>query len=196
MLPENIIFFAVFLNLIGAVLYIKSIAKGHTKPNLASWIPWVLAPFIAVFFQLKAGAGLSVLPIFMAGLGSLAIVITAALTKNALWKLRTLDICCLLLSIAAIVLYILTHNLDISIIFAILSDGLAYVPSYVKAWKFPDTESTTAYSWPILANIVGLLVIKDWHFTIYSFGLYLVVCDIAMITIIHRKKLFPVESKS
>jgi len=190
MLPEYIIFVAILFNLIGCVFYVKSVIKGDTKPNLASWIPWVLAPFIAVFFQLEAGAGLSVLPVLMAGLGSLTIVITAALTKNALWKLRTFDIFCLSFSIIAIALYVLTHNLEISIIFAILSDGLAYVPSYVKTWKFPKTESSAAYSWPIIANIIGLLVIKEWSFTIYSFGMYLIVCDIAMITIIYRKKIF------
>jgi hypothetical protein len=82
MLPEYIIFFAIFLNLIGQVFYIKSILKGEARPNLVTWFIWMLAPFIGVFFQLKAGAGLSILPIFMAGFGPLIIIIAALLKRN------------------------------------------------------------------------------------------------------------------
>ncbi len=190
MIPEYIIFFAISLNLLGHILYIKSILGGHTKPNLASWIPWVLAPFIGVFFQLKAGAGLSVLPIFMAGFGSLIILIAAIVTKNALWKITAFDIYCGVLSIFALIFYILTHNLAISIIFAILSDALAFIPTYKKAWQFPESESVAAYSWTVLSNIVGLLIIKKHSFTIYSFGVYFIIANILMVFILYRKKIF------
>ena len=94
MLPENIIFIAVFLNLIGQFLYIKSILRGHAKPNLVSWGIWMFAPFIGFFFQLKAGAGLSSVPIFMAGFGPLVIVAVALLTKNGVWKITSFDLLC------------------------------------------------------------------------------------------------------
>lgn len=192
MLSENIIFFAVLLNLFGSILYIKSIIRGHAKPNLVSWFIWMLAPFIGVFFQLKAGAGLSVLPVFMAGFGPLIIIIATLLTRNAIWKISTLDIACGVLAVLALIVFIITHNLGISILFAILSDGLAYIPTYVKSWKFPKSESVHAYSWAILANIVGLLIIKDWSFTIYSFGIYLIFMNVLMVLILYRKKVLKV----
>lgn len=190
MIPENIIFLAISLNLIGHILYIRSIVHGHAKPNVISWSIWMIAPFIGVFFQLKAGAGLSVLPVFMAGFGPLIIMIAAVLTKNALWKINIFDMICGFFSLIALVLYIFTHNLAASILFAILSDFLAFIPTYIKGWKFPGSESSHAYSWAILSNIVGLLIIKNWSFTIYSFGLYLVLANIAMILILFRKKIF------
>jgi len=196
MLPENIIFVAVFLNLIGQLLYIKSITKGHAKPNLVSWSIWMLAPFIAVFFQLKAGAGLSVLPVFMAGFGPLIIITAALITKNALWKINSFDLICGVFSLTALLLYILTHNLGISIFFAILSDALAFIPTFVKSWKYPESESVAGYSWCVISNTIGLLIIKDWSFTIYSFGVYLVVFNIAEVIILYRNKIFkkPISS--
>src|SRR3989344_7735620 len=128
MLPEKIIFLGVFINLIGQLFYIKSIIKGHTKPNLVSWFILMLAPFFGVFFQLKAGAGLSVLPVFMAGFGPLIIIIAAILNKNAYWKLTAFDIYCGILALLALIFYIFTHNLGISILFAVLSDALASIP--------------------------------------------------------------------
>jgi len=190
MLPENIIYIVIFLELIGHIFYIKSIVQGHTKPNLVSWFIWMLAPFIGVFLQLKAGAGLSVLPIFMAGFGSLIIIIAAVLTKNAFWKINIFDIYCGLLSTLALIFYVFTHNLSISIIFAILSDALAFIPTYKKAYKFPETEYHSTYSLPILANIIGLLIIKKQSFTIYSFGVYFIISNLIMIIILYRKKIF------
>lgn len=189
MLPEYIIFFAISLNLIGHIFYIKSIVKGNTKPNLASWIPWMLAPFIGVFFQLKAGAGLSVLPVFMAGFGPLIIISAALITKNALWKLNKFDIVCGIISLSALLLYIFTHNLEISIIFVILSDSLAFIPTFIKSWKSPESESHFAYSLAIISNIVGLLIIKDWSFTIYSFGIELIILNTALVVVLYRKKI-------
>jgi hypothetical protein len=189
MLPEKIIYFAISLNLLGQILYIRSIVKGHAKPNLVSWGIWMLAPFIAVFFQIKAGVGLSALPVFMAGFGPLIIITAALLTKNALWKINSFDLVCGAFSIFALFLYILTQNLSVSIFFAILSDGLAFIPTYIKSWKYPESESVAGYSFCIVSNTIGLLIIKDWSFTIYSFGLYLIIANIIQVFILYRKKL-------
>lgn len=191
MFPENIIYIGVFLNLIGQVIYLKGIVKGKTKPNLISWFIWMAAPFIGVFFQLKAGAGLSVLPIFMGGFGPLLVIIFASFIKNAYWKITTFDIMCGIFSVVALVLYVLTHNLAISITFAILADGLAAVPTLIKSWKFPETETGSIYFFGIISNIFGLLIIKEWTFSIASFGIYLIALNILILFALYRKVILP-----
>jgi len=194
MLPENIIFVGVIVGLISTSIYIKDIYYGTTRPNLVSWILWLLGPFIGVFFQLKAGAGLSVLPVFMAGFGPLLVVVFSLFKKNSYWKLTTFDVICGVFSVLALVLYVLTHNLALSIIFAILSDLLAFIPTYIKGWKFPETETSIVYITGIFNNVLGLLIIKDWSFTIYSFGLYLIIANIVMVYFLYRKKIFNISN--
>ena len=190
MLPEKIIFFTTLLSFVGYTFYIKNIIRGHTKPNLVSWFIWMLPPFIGVFFQLKAGAGLSILPVFMAGFGPLIIIMAVLLTKNAIWKISTFDIYCGIFALLALVIYIFTRNLGISILFAIASDALAFIPTYIKTWRFPESESVHGYFWTMLSNIVALLIIKNWTFTIYSFSMYLVIANVIMLCILYRKKIF------
>lgn len=190
MLSENIIYFAISFNFIGHVLYVLSIIKGHTKPNLISWFFWMLAPFIGVFFQIKAGAGLSALPIFIAGFGSLMVIVSATVSKNGFWRITTFDIYCGLFSALALMFYIFTHNLGISILFAILSDALAAVPTIIKSWNFPETENWAPYLLPIISNTAGLLIIKNWTFSIYSFGVYFIILDMIIVFAIYRKKIF------
>ena len=190
MLPENIIYITVLFNLIGSFFYIKDIFYGKTKPNLVSWVLWMLAPFIGVFFQIKAGAGLSVIPVFMAGFIPLIVIIVSLWHKNAYWKITKLDVFCGLLALTALVFYVLTHNLGISILFAILSDGLAAIPTLIKSWKFPETETAAVYAVSIFTNILALFIIKNWIFSIYSFNIYLILINIAIVFCIYRKKIF------
>ncbi|HTE49000.1 MAG TPA: hypothetical protein VK675_03780 [Candidatus Paceibacterota bacterium] len=193
MLPENIIYVGVVVGLISTFFYIKNIFFGTTRPNLVSWVLWLLGPFLGVFFQLRAGAGLSVLPVFMAGFGPLLVVVFSIFRKNSYWKLSTFDVICGVFSMLALVLYALTHNLAISIIFAILSDLLAFIPTYIKGWKFPESETSSVYLTGIFNNVLGLLIIKDWSFTIYSFGVYLIIANIVMVCFLYRRKIFKIE---
>lgn len=190
MLPSNIIYITVFVSLVAFFFYFKNIIYGQTKPNLVSWFIWMLAPFIGVFFQLKAGAGLAALPVFLAGAGSLFVIIFSLLKKNGYWKLTKQDIICGILSLTALIFYIYTHNLSISILFAILSDGLAFIPTFIKSWKFPETETNSVYFADIFNNVLGLLIIKNWSFTIYSFLVYLALFNAIEIIILYRKKIF------
>ncbi|MBI3888761.1 hypothetical protein HY311_03125 [Candidatus Nomurabacteria bacterium] len=194
MLPENIIYITILISLVGYFFYFKDIFYGTTRPNLVSWFLWMLAPFIGVFFQIKAGAGLSALPVFMAGFGPLVVIVVSLFRKSSIWKATKLDIACGVLALLALVFYVATHNLGISILFAILSDGLAFIPTYIKGWKSPDTETSTVYFTGIFNNILALLIIKNWIFSIYSFSVYLVVSNIIMIFILYRKKFFKTKT--
>jgi len=190
MFPEKIIFVGVLINFVCTIWYIRGIFYSGTKPNLVSWFIWTLAPFIGVFLQLKAGAGLSTLSVFMAGFGPLLVLLFSIFNRNAYWKITRFDVICGLISLLALVLYIFTHKLGISILFAIASDGLAAIPTIKKSWNFPETETSTIYFAGLISNILSLLVIKSWIFSIYSFSVYLIIINIIIIFTIYRKRIF------
>ncbi|MCX6751770.1 MAG: hypothetical protein NT161_03355 [Candidatus Nomurabacteria bacterium] len=188
MLPEKIIIIAVMVSFVGDFIYLRSMYLGHAKPNLVSWFIWMLAPFLGVYFQLKAGAGFSVFPVFAAGFCPLLVIIYSLILKNGYWKITLFDLVCGILALLALVLYVFTHSLEISILFVILSDGLAAIPTIVKSWKFPETENAYLYLLGIFNNIIGLLIIKEWSFSIYSLGIYFIVINsIISFTILHKK---------
>lgn len=189
MLPEYIIYVSIPAYFIAYFLYIKDIFHGKTRPNLVSWSLWTLAPFIGVFLQIKAGANLAWIPLFTAGFGPLVVVIFSIFRKNSIWKINIFDVICGIFSILALVLYLLTHNLSASILFAILSDFFAFVPTFIKGWKSPETETSSVYYISIFSNILALLIIKNWIFPIYSFSVYLILANIVMMAIMYRKKI-------
>src|SRR3989344_2454997 len=188
MLPEQLGYIAIATSLIGASFYIRDIFVGKTKPNFVSWFFWMLAPFIGTCLQLKAGAGLSVLPVFMAGFIPFLVLVASVLKRNAYWKITFFDVACGIFAFVALILWILTQNTALSILFAILADALASVPTLVKAYKFPETETSSVYITGIFNNLLGLLVIKNWNFSVYSFGVWFILLNIVLVYFIHRKK--------
>jgi hypothetical protein len=196
MLPENIIYIGVVINLVFTVWYIKTIFKDGTRPNPISWFVWTLAPFVGVFLQLKSGAGLSVLGTFMSGFGPFLVLVFSLFRKDAFWKINKFDVICGLTALFSIVLYIITNNLGISILFAILADLLAYLPTMIKTYKFPKTESASIYMGGIITNSLALLIIKDWSLAVYAFSVYLVLANLIEVALIYKKyfKKFKINS--
>jgi len=125
----------------------------------------------------------------MAGFTSLVVIIVSVLKKNGYWKINSFDVVCGIISLFALILYVFTHNLSISILFAIISDGLAYIPTIRKSWNFPESETGLMYTTGIVSNIIGLLTIKMWTFPIYSFGIYIVLFNSMVVFSIYRKKI-------
>ncbi|MFA6386454.1 MAG: hypothetical protein WCW04_01660 [Candidatus Paceibacterota bacterium] len=193
MLPEQIVYIGVLISLTLTFFYIRTIIYGNTRPSLISWSIWALAPLIAVFLQIKAGAGLSFLSSFMSGFGPLLVVIFALIYKKGFWEITKLDIVCGILALISLAIYMITSKLGISILFAILSDGLAAIPTIRKSWKFPESESFITYTAGIISNTLALLVIKNWVFSIYSFSVYLITMNIIIIFSIYHKKIFKVK---
>jgi hypothetical protein len=194
MLPEQFGYLIIFSTVIGYYFYFKDMFFGGTKPNLVSWFIWMLAPLIGFYFQIKAGAGMSSLPVFMAGFGPLLVLIFSIFRKNGYWKLTTFDLICGFFALLALVIYIFTKNLGISILFAIISDGLACFPTIIKSWEFPHTETGILYFTGITNNIIGLLIIKEWTFPIYSFGIYFILANLAIFFAIYHKKIFKTKT--
>ncbi|HEY4513625.1 MAG TPA: hypothetical protein VJH06_03895 [Candidatus Paceibacterota bacterium] len=190
MIPEQFAYIAIITSLAGASFYIRDIFLGKTRPNFVSWFMWMLAPFVGVFLQIQAGAGfIYTLPVFMAGFVPFLVLIAALIKKNAYWKITFFDIACGIFSILALFLWISTKNTTLSVIFAILADGLAVVPTLVKSWKAPETETGITYLSGIINNTIGLFIINSWVFSIYSLYIYFIIANLSIVLCIYRKKI-------
>lgn len=190
MIPEYFNYLTIITGLFASGFYIRDTLKGETKPNRISWSLWAISALIGAFFQVKAGAGLSALPVFMAGFGPFLVVCASFVNKNAYWRVSKLDVYCGILALISLCVYIGFHNVGLAILFAILTDALAGIPTLVKSWKFPETETSSTFLIGAGNAIIGLLTIKEWVFPIYSFGAYLLIANTLLVLAIYRKKIF------
>lgn len=173
MIDERFVFLAVVFNLTGGLSYLISTLKGESKPNKVTWFLWGLAPMIAFVAQLKQGVGLVSLMTFTVGFSPILIFFASFLNKKAAWKITKFDLICGALSLLGLILWAYTRVGNWAILFSILSDGLAGVPTIVKAYKLPETENYHAYFFAWMGAIITLLTIKSWDFAHAGFALYI-----------------------
>jgi hypothetical protein len=190
---EYLVIIAAVASLLASFVYIRTMFVGGTKPNRISWLMWAIAPSIATAAALSNGVGWAVLPVFMAGFSPFLIFITSFFAKKAYWKLSTFDYACGTLSAIALIMWWLTKDPNVAIVFAIASDALAAIPTLTKAWTNPETESV----WPFIIGVFGaassLAVATLWIFSEYAFPSYLIIVNIIVLLALYNKKPNPTD---
>jgi hypothetical protein len=186
---QYIVFIGAIVQLAGIIPYIKETLKGNTKPNRITWLMWSIAPLIATFAAISSGVGWSVLPVFMSGFAPLLVFIASFLNKNSYWKLASFDYLCGLCSVLALILWGITKEPTIAIVFSIASDGFAAIPTLIKSWKHPETETGSAYTTGAFNAFTSFFAIKAWNFSSYAFPVYLVIINTFLIFSVYRTKL-------
>ncbi len=142
---QYIVILSVFLQLFGIFFYIKDTLCGLTKPNRITWFMWGLTSMIGVAAALSDGVRWAVLPIFIGGLVSWMVFLASFVNPHAYWKLNTFDYLCGVFSFLAIILWYITKEPTVAIILSIVSDFFATLPTFIKTWKYPETEQISAY---------------------------------------------------
>ena len=184
MIDKNFVIFGALLNLIGSSTYAYATLRGRTKPNRVTWFLWALAPLIAFSASVKAGVGLPALMTFMVGFGPLLIFLSSFVNRKAFWQITKLDICCGIISVLALMLWLVTGSGFIAILFSIIADLIAGIPTLIKAYKNPETESYTVFLFASISAVITLLAIDKWEFSYYAFPLYiLAICSILFVLI-------------
>jgi len=81
-------------------------------------------------------------------------------------------------------MYILFRYEYIAIFFSIIADGLAALPTIVKAYRYPCSE----IAWPWIATVLGviltLLTISKFTFANCGFILYILIVNTLIFTLI------------
>lgn len=182
-----LVILSVAISLSGAVAYIRDMFKGKSKPNLVTWGLWAFAPLIATGAALSANAdGWSTVRIFMSGFGPLLIFIAAFLTAQSYWKLTTFDYLCGLFSLVALGAWLIADSPIAAILFAAIADLLATVPTVVKAWKFPETETLYTYFVGIFTASIVIPAIPIWNIENAAFQVYLLIANVTLFFVVLR----------
>ena len=179
MINENWIYLGTAIGAAGAAVYLRDTLRGTTQPNRVTWLLWAVAPLLAAAVALNGGAGLRALPTFMVGFMPLRIFIASFHNDAAVWKVRRMDYACGAVSVIGTVVWLVTRNGVLAISAAIAADFLAGVPTLMKSWTHPQTETVHSYIGALISMVVLLLTVDHWTFDVVAFPLF-VACTAAV----------------
>lgn len=186
---ENIVFLGAAINLAGSSLYIKGTLQGKVKPNRVSFLLWGVAPLIGGAAALSSGVQLAVIPVLFAGIIPLLIFAASFVNKKAYWKLESFDYICGLFSVLALILWAITKEPITAIIFAVIGDGFAAIPTIKKAWNHPETEMAIAFVASLVSQFTVFFAMQSFSFSELAFPIYLITANSIIIFAIYRKRI-------
>lgn len=185
MLNPNFAILGALIAIFGCASYAWDTLKGNNKPNRVGWSLWALAPLIAFTAELTQGVKLQQsLITFSAGFGPMLVLLASFADKKAYWKIKPFDWYCAALSLTALLLWWITGKGEIAIIFSICADLLACIPTVLKSYTDPETESPMAFVAGTIGVIISLLTVQHWMFANYAFPVYLLIANASIAGII------------
>ena len=173
MLSENFIWVALLINFFGTIIYLLGTLKGKVKPNKVTWLLWAINPLIAFAAEIHQQVGIQSWLTFSIGFGPLLIFLASFVNKKAYWKITKADIICGLFSILGLSLWYLTRVGNLVIVFSIIADAFAALPTLYKAYHHPKTENFWSFLTASISGGITIFTIRYWNFETYAFPIYI-----------------------
>lgn len=156
--------------------YLKSILKRETKPNIVTWTLWTCLQLIALMAQFSHGASWSVIWL-VATTFNTSLVVILCLLGYGYGKIGRVEKVCFFLCVVAVGFWQLTAAAALAIGFSILADVISAVPTLVKTWKEPETETPFPWFMVSFAALLGAFSTTIFNFENLAFSIYLTILN-------------------
>ncbi len=173
MISVNWVYVGSAIAALGTAVYLRDTLRGTTKPNRVTWLLWAVAPLLATVVELDEGVGLRALPTFMIGFMPLLVFVASFHNPESVWRIRRIDYACGAMSVVGTVVWLVTRNGVLGISAAIAADFLAGIPTLMKSWTHPETETVHSYLGAVISMVIVLLTIDQWTFEVAAFPLFI-----------------------
>ncbi len=187
MLPEDFAIVGAIVGSLGGCYYLYETIVGKTQPNRVTWLLWGIFPTVIFVAQRAQDVeGLS-WTTFVAGLMPLLIVAASFFNPLAYWKSAPRDYYLMAAAVVGIILWAVTDNPNLAILFALLADVLAGVPTMIKAYQHPQSESWIAYAISTVGFGTSFLSVQTYDFENTAFVAYLLIMNVSLAVLSSRK---------
>ena len=187
MLDRRFVYLGVAISLAGGATYIWSTARGVTRPNQVSWFMWAVIPVPAFVVELKSGVGLQSLTTLAAIIDPLIVFVVSFVNEKAVWRIGKADWACGALALAGTAVWATTKVGAIGLAASLGADLTAGIPTFVKSWRQPESESVGVYIGGALGAGVTVLTVRRFTAPEVAFPLLLVVVGLAETLLIGGK---------
>jgi hypothetical protein len=171
MLSEQFIVLGAAVNFVAGVGYVIATLRGHARPNRVSWGVWSITAWLALAGQLDEGVGMPVLLTLTVALIP-TLIFLASFVGGAYWQFTRLDITCAVLSGLTLLAWQLTASGTVVIVLSIAVDALAAIPTIIKAYRDPGSESHLAYTAGMFNAACTLGALDEFTVATSAFAIY------------------------
>lgn len=177
--------------LLGAIPYLRDIHKNKAHPHILSWIGWGFITALGAFAMLIEGSQWTVAILFANTLACFIIATYSIIKKNGVWSTSVYDFIFFGLGLIGLILWQTLDLPILALIFAITADFLFGLPTIIKTFKNPKSETFFAWLFSVFSGIFSLFTINNLTFSDAAYPIYLFLFDLLILLlilgIIHKK---------
>jgi len=183
-ISPDFVLLAVVISFVGVSFYARDTVRGLTEPNRVTWLLWTVAPLLAFISEVRQGVGMTSLMTLAYALCPLVVLVASFVNTRSTWKLGPFDIGCGLASCGGLVLWLVTANDTVALFSFIVADLLAGLPTVLKSWRDPSTESPSAFLGGTLSTIVTLATVTTWTSAEVAFPVFVLAFNVVLLTLV------------
>jgi len=186
MLPDYCAIIGAIIGSLGGFYYGYETILGKAQPNRITWLLWGIFPLVIFVAQRAQGVERVSWASFVAGLTPLLIVAASFFNKKAYWKSEPRDYYLMAAAVFGILLWALTDKPNLALLFSLLADVLAGIPTLIKAYRHPHSESWIAYAVSAFGFGISFLSVQIYNFENATFVAYLLILNVALAVLASR----------
>ena len=187
MLPEAWAVPGALLGSLGGLYYLYETLAGKVQPNRVTWLLWGVFPLVIFAAQRAQGVEAVAWASFAAGFTPLLVVAASFFNPKATWKTEPRDLALMAAAVAGLALWAVTRRPNLALLFSLLADLLAGLPTLLKAARHPESESGTAYGISALGFGISLLAIQVHSLEQTAFVAYVFLLNAALAVLAARR---------
>jgi hypothetical protein len=159
-----------FLAVLAFIPYIYSIVYGETKPSRTTWFIWSFIGVLVEVSYLAGGANDSnwvpLVYIFM------PLTIALLSIKYGVGGSDRFDYWCIVIAVGGIFLWWMLQLSSIALVFFLIADFVATLPTIVKSYYNPEEEDSFSWLITFSASVINIFAIDMWTFSVAIYPIY------------------------
>jgi hypothetical protein len=169
-------------SLFAYVPYLRDMLARRTEPHAFTWLIWTISTGTAAAASWLGGGGYGSLA---QGFGSfLTLCFFFASLRYGTKDITRSDVFVLLVALSAVGVWVFLDNPLLAVIMVTLIDFLAYIPTYRKLWKQPQSESLFGWVFWTLAPIFFISAFNTYNALTLTYPLMTLSANIALLLLI------------
>lgn len=173
---------SVIISLISPIIYVKEIVGGSARPHRTTRLVLLVTTILTT---LSLIAQKDTVAVWLAGVATFqSITIFILSIKYGMGGWAKIDIISLLIALTGIVLWKITSSPQLALFFAVGADIIGMIPTLIKTYKLPKTESWLFFFLDTIGALFNLFAIQTWVLKDYVFPLYIFIINMIMVLLI------------
>lgn len=186
MLPEYFAIIGAVIGSLGGYYYLYETFVGKAQPNRITWLLWGIFPMVIFAAQKAQGIEELAWTSFIAGFTPFVVVAASYINKKAYWKSHPRDYYLMVAAIVGIILWAVTDNPNYALLLALIADILASIPTFIKAYQYPRSESWVAYTISTVGFGISFFSVQTFDLENAAFVAYLFIMNITLALLASR----------